>query len=67
MVVAVGIEFTVGLVVFFLKTDQVGEGEAIMAGDEIDTVIGGPAIFLVKAILWGWFPYILGQAGRSWI
>ena len=38
--IPVTILFAIGQVMFFLVTDQVGQGEAVVAGDEIDAMTG---------------------------
>src|ERR1043165_3259162 len=45
---AVAIVFAVGLVVLVIVTDQILKRETVMAGDEVDAGVGGPAGLLVE-------------------
>ena len=46
--VAVAVVFAVGQVVLVVVADQIGQGETIMAGDEINGVAGAAAMVAVE-------------------
>src|SRR5262249_22154091 len=48
VVTAVGVPLAVGFIVLAVVGDQVSQGEAIVAGDEVQTVIRPPATGLIE-------------------
>ena len=48
VVLAVGVAFAVGLVVLVVVADEIGEGEAVVRGDEVDAGVRTPAALLVE-------------------